>query len=279
MKNKKEGLKRAGIGFAVLISAAVFFGCEHRHHYYDNVAPAVPTGVVSVTGDEEVTIYWNPNKENDLDGYFIYRSYKPQGPYEAIGSSVSAFFVDRGVYNAETYYYAVTAYDYSGNESVLSEEMVFDTPRPEGRGVRLWDANEYELDAGYDFSNEEVEPWDDNTTDIYCVGSDGILYMVAADEATDIQDFGYIDEMDNINYSPEDGWSNTGVVELIQGHGYIVWTRDNHFAKFRVTYMNDEYVKFDWAYQQDAGNRELTHPQKLPSNIRKQSALADREVK
>jgi hypothetical protein len=46
-------------------------------------------------------------------------------------------------------------------------------------------------------------------------------------------------------------------VEAIVGHCYIVWTHDNHFAKFRITSLDAQRVQFDWAYQVDPGNREL----------------------
>jgi hypothetical protein len=225
----------------------------------DTEAPNIPVGVCSVTGDQKVTLYWYPNTDNDLAGYNIYWSPEPEGPYEYMGCSKSAFYADREVENGLTYFYAVTAYDCSGNESELSEECVFDTPRPEGRGVRIWDANLYEFDSGYDFSTEYVQPWDESSTDIYCIYDDQVeaFYMVAADRYTDIQDFGYMDDLDAIDYAPEDGWSQTGVVELIFGHGYIVWTDNNHFAKFRVTSIRDNYLKFDWAYQEDRGNPEL----------------------
>jgi hypothetical protein len=47
------------------------------------------------------------------------------------------------------------------------------------------------------------------------------------------------------------------------GHCYVVWTRDDHYAKFRVTDIQPaaggvpDRVVFDWAYQVDPGNREL----------------------
>jgi hypothetical protein len=44
---------------------------------------------------------------------------------------------------------------------------------------------------------------------------------------------------------------------LIPGHCYLVWTRDNHYAKFRVTGLSPTVVSFDWAYQTDPGNPEL----------------------
>ncbi|KPK99662.1 MAG: hypothetical protein AMJ91_07015, partial [candidate division Zixibacteria bacterium SM23_73_3] len=54
------------------------------------------------------------------------------------------------------------------------------------------------------------------------------------------------------------GWSQVGWVEVILGHSYIIWTRDNHYAKLRVVGFTRSYgVIFDWAYQVDPGNQEL----------------------
>jgi hypothetical protein len=46
-------------------------------------------------------------------------------------------------------------------------------------------------------------------------------------------------------------------VELIPGHCYIVWTWDDHYAKFRVTGLSSTTVSMDWAYQTATGNPEL----------------------
>ena len=79
---------------------------------------------------------------------------------------------------------------------------------------------------------------------------------MAADLNTDIQDAGYAD-FDDVSWAPEGGWSPTGTVEVIPGHNYIVWTRDNHFAKVRVLGQAGDRVDFDWGYQIDTGNPEL----------------------
>ena len=67
-----------------------------------------------------------------------------------------------------------------------------------------------------------------------------------------------------------DGWSPTGSVELIVGHCYIVWTRDDNYAKFRVVALTSDAVTFDWAYQTARGNRELAvRPSHLQPNVRR----------
>ncbi len=60
-----------------------------------------------------------------------------------------------------------------------------------------------------------------------------------------------------MTWAPIDGWSPTAEVELIPGHVYVVWMRDDHYAKFRVVTVGPSQVVLDWAYQIDQGNQEL----------------------
>jgi hypothetical protein len=225
----------------------------------DNGAPSVPKGLYSVTGDEAVYLFWYPNDESDLEGYKVYRNTSSSGYFGLIGTTTSASFVDRNVNNGTTYYYVVSAYDYYGNESGLSD-VAYDTPRPEGYDWRIYDYNQYPNDAGFDFSTESVLPYDNHNADIYLDYDDyyGVFFLNVANDSTDIQDFGYTDNLDDANWAPEYGWSSVGWVEVISGHTYIIWTKDNHFAKLRVTSTSgDDYIYFDWAYQVDTGNPEL----------------------
>jgi len=226
----------------------------------DTEPPAVPRGVTSTTGDEAVYLQWYPNSENDLNGYNVYRGFSATGYFDFLATVYTPYFVDYDVNNGVTYYYAVTAFDDAENESDLSGELVYDTPRPEGSSM-LDNYITNPSSSGFDFSSEAVLAYNDGHTDIYYEFDTlySIHYMNCAD-GTDIQDFGYTDDIDDINYAPEEGWSQLGWVELIQGHGYIVWTRDDHFAKFRIVDLGDGWCKFDWAYQVDEGNRELAPP-------------------
>lgn len=227
----------------------------------DTEPPAVPRGVISITGDRAVYLQWYPNNEKDLAGYNVYRNYSPGGFFDLIETVFTPYFVDYNVINGVTYYYAVSAFDEAGNESDLSPDLVYDTPRPEGTDMlKSYLTDPFE--SGFDFSAGEVLPYDGTQTDIYYEYDTlyEIHYMNCANDSTDIQDFGYMDDLDGINYAPEQGWSYLGWVELIVGHGYIVWTRDNHFAKFRIIDYGNGWCKFDWAYQIDEGNRELAPP-------------------
>ena len=166
-----------------------------------------------------------------------------------------------GLANGVTRFFAVAAYDYAGNESALSYESVYDTPRPEGFGARLSSYLANPAAAGWDLSAAQVRAFDDVTTDMY-YGDNGATLRMFVPGGIDIQDAGYATSLDAVDFAPNGGWSPTGAVELIVGHCYVVWTRDNHFAKFRVTQVlaqptGPPRIEFDWAYQVDQGNPEL----------------------
>lgn len=179
------------------------------------------------------------------------------GRYDLIGSSSKATFIDRGARNGFTYYYAVTAYDFSGNESDLSKDVVYDTPRPEGYNVILQNRFLKPNLAGYDFSAYSVVYYDTDLTDLYVeYTSSGVPYFVVWTD-TDIQDMGYSKDLDEITVAPIQGWSPTKDAHLIFGHTYVIHTWDNHYAKVRATEIRLNSVRFDWAYQTAKGNPEL----------------------
>ncbi len=245
--------------FYLIITAAFLVLLSCCYEGFDNEPPAVPRGLHSITGDEEVMLIWYENTEPDLAGYRIYRSLTPSGYYYEIGQTNLDYFLDFGLLNGQTYYYAIVAFDYDGNESDLSYEIVYDTPRPEGYNEQIFDYYEYPDYSGWNFSAYSVVAYDHPMCDFF-YGYDDINevpYLYTGRSDTWIQDFGYTESLDEITYAPEYGWSTTGVVEAILGHTYIFWIWDNHFAKVRLSAIGPDYVIFDWAYQIDPGNPEL----------------------
>ena len=249
--------------FATLLLAA---GCDDGSSVSDQSPPAAPRGVYTVTGDGEVFVHWLANTESDVSGYRIYEAPCASGgscPYDRVGTTSGTSFTVTGLNNGETRYYAVAAFDRAGNESELSTEVLFDTPRPEGFGRVLSDYLADSTQAGYDFSASAVLSPNDPGTDMFFGLSSGVYLMFVPDLNTDIQDAGYRTTLDAVDFAPTTGWSPSGSVELIAGHCYVVWTRDDHYAKFRVTEVRPgsgtapAQVVFDWAYQVDTGNREL----------------------
>ncbi|MCP4706170.1 MAG: hypothetical protein GY865_16345 [candidate division Zixibacteria bacterium] len=255
------------LGLLVLVALV---GCEERDVIrYADVDPAVPQGVYSITADEAIYIYWLPVQDNDLDYYRIWYSSSADGVYEYIGSSSDESYIDNDVDNGVTYYYAVSAVDLAGNESELSYETIFDTPRPESYDQDLYDANNFAANSGFDLSVGAVVANNSISADFYIDYDTDLdaFFINVADVDTDIQDMGYTVDFDEIGYAPADGWSYVGWVEVIVGHTYIIWTNNDHFAKIRVTdadYNDFEYITFDWAYQTsvtDPGRMELSRPQ------------------
>lgn len=259
--------------FSIFVVGVLFLGCDNNEDivYVDvDNPPAAPQGVYSVTADEAVYLYWNPVRENDIDYYRLWWNDEADGVYEVFDTTSNTEYVDTDVDNGTTYYYAVTAVDQAGNESELSYETVFDTPRPEAFDQSLSDYLAFPDIAGFDLSSGLVVPYNSASADVYVDYDAGLatFFLNVADTLTDIQDMGYTSDFDEITYAPGGGWSYVGWVEVIVGHTYVVWTRDDHFAKIRVTYAdydNTDNILFDWAYQVstvDPGRMELSRPQK-----------------
>ncbi|MGQ9608821.1 MAG: fibronectin type III domain-containing protein [bacterium] len=261
-----------------LVLALLIQGCTFKSDeviVVDDTPPAAPRGVYSITGDGQVFIKWYPNQEKDLKGYIIYRSTKKYGDYIELGrvSGKVTSYIDTDVKNGFTYYYAVSAIDYDGNESELSPDIVEDTPRPEGTNIKL---NDYILDparSGFSFSNPErgAQRFDNKSTDIYFgVDIEVNVPYIYSDSDVKMQDLGYTDSMDDIDVSPTRGFTEL-FVEAIIGHTYAFLMPDGHYAKIRITdiYIDwvgndvrDAWIVFDWAYQLQVNNPELA-PERL----------------
>lgn len=239
------------IAAAALLLA--FSGCEERLLQVESYPPSAPKGLQAYALDKTVELTWYGIDAEDLDCYNIYWSFTPNGGYEYLGSTKNDYYFDRGVTNGTTYYYKISACDWNGNESALSKNYSFATPRPEGIDVGMKNfRSEPEL-AGYDFSSNSVGPYDDKYTDIYFEYYGGISYLDVWDD-TEIQDMGYTDGIDEIAQSPTRGWSPTKDVQAIAGHTYVVRTWDDHYAKIRVISVSASGIIFDWAYQTQTGN-------------------------
>ena len=92
----------------------------------------------------DVTLQWDSNTESDLAGYKIYYNIYSGEPYDGedadqgpspitvdineLGNSNNPEFTLTGLDEAETYFFAITAYDYEELESDLSNEVSFKGP-------------------------------------------------------------------------------------------------------------------------------------------------------
>ncbi len=226
--------------------------------------PAAPRGLYRVNGDGKVTLHWLANTEPYVAGYRVYVSpcaNGPDCPFDRVGSTPATSY-DVPLANGTLRYFAVAAYDPDGREGPLSVEDVAGAARPEGFGVVIGNSRLATAGSGWDFSARAPVAWNSPACDMYFYADSAVSLMYVPDPATiSIQDMGYAGSLDAVGLAPPGGWSPSGSVEVIPGHNYVVWTRDDHYAKFRVTVLsptvNARNVTFDWAYQTDPGDPQL----------------------
>lgn len=259
----------------LLLAAVVLAGCDDDHVVSprDTTAPAAPRGVRTVTGDHEVTVTWLANTEADLAGYRVYISNCAGGPgceYTRIGTTQGTSFVVDALQNGTTRYFDVSAVDAAGNESTPTQDYFYDTPRPEGSGLHVSNYLADTLHAGYDFGGYTVVNWHNMNADVVYGRSGGLALLTAPFTDTQIQDAGYASSLDAVDYGPPSGWAPSGTVEAIPGHCYILLVRDHHYAKLRVTSLDNAEVTLEWAYQIDPDNPELRQrpDREMPRNRR-----------
>ena len=268
-----KGLKRNAWIICVFgwFAALVFSGCDSCSDctvveaVVEPGPPSAPDGVYSVTGDGVVSLYWNPNPEADLAGYKIYWS-DDNVDFEFVAEvpNNQTYYDDYDVDNGVTYFYAITAFDTDGEESDLSYETVFDTPRYEGVNLELYDyLGPDSLRSGYNFdsfNSNATQKWDDPSTDIYFGIPNGMRTLFAAGTGVDVQDYGYAEYFEDVCWAPFQGWSMHKKAEMILKHVYIVRLRKGnnyYYDKIWVKGFNADSVVLDWAYQTAPDNPEL----------------------
>jgi len=91
----------------------------------DTFAPAAPIGLVSIAGENFISLSWDVNQEKDLLGYSVWRKEEGQEEYTLLTPQP----LEENIYNDSTveinkrYYYAITAQDKNGNESEKSKPI------------------------------------------------------------------------------------------------------------------------------------------------------------
>ena len=248
---ERDAMKLPGL----LLLALTISSC-HEPFVIDTTPPRPPQGVLATAMDNAAELRWLRNPEPDVAGYRIWVSDRYDGEYEDIGTTTDIRFVDRGALNGERAYFAISAYDFDDNESDLSRDVVYATPRPEGFGTKLGNYRTSPLTAGFDFSTYSVGNYNDDFTDVFFESIDGRNYMNVWEDS-EIQDMGYTNSLYDISVAPAGGWSPSRSVEAIEGHTYVVWTWDDHFAKIRIREITSQRVTFDWAYQIAKSNPDL----------------------
>jgi hypothetical protein len=257
---KVNKMKKLSIFATIILATLILSSCDVNDTYYnDYTPPSPPTGIQVLNGDNRVDIYWNANRESDVAGYNVYYNYTYDGKYTLIGSTSGTYFADVEAVNGNKYYYGVAAYDFNGNESELSYDVIYSTPRPEDFNQSLFDARRFPNNAGFTFFDYSVVPYNDPTAEFYFDIYEGIPYINVWKVPAPyyIQDLGATSDIYDIPYAPENGWGDDEYLRAFVGHTYVIWTPDDHFAKVRIKSMNSDKIVFDWAFQLVRGEYQL----------------------
>jgi fibronectin type 3 domain-containing protein len=97
----------------------------------DLEVPFPPKNLIVSPGSTpyELELQWDASISLDVRGYNIYRSTTEGGPYEFINCTfLVTYYVDKGLPDKTTFYYVITAFDETPNESSFSIEASGSTP-------------------------------------------------------------------------------------------------------------------------------------------------------
>jgi len=207
-----------------------------------------PQAVVAWAEDGQVEVGWLSSQDPTVVGYVIYRSTSEFDGYEEIiyidGWDVTSY-VDTGLQNGVTYYYAISTVDDIEEESELSPESMWATPRPEGQAKLVVD------DTGFGFTIGD---------DWFCVREENNVLLLDVYEDVVIQDMGHTDSIYDITASSIRGFI-PDAMRVIRGHTYVfrmtLPTGGVRYAKIRISDVGEEGITFDWAVQLQLNNPEL----------------------
>ncbi len=117
----------------------------------DNLVPATPAGLAGLETDAGVALSWVDAVDDDFNYFAVYRSttqgFDPSAA-DPIAEVTSAEYVDVNVDVGTTFYYRLSAFDFSGNESGFSSEFSLLVTSVEGSSSAVI-PEEYALGQNY----------------------------------------------------------------------------------------------------------------------------------
>jgi hypothetical protein len=236
-----------------------------------------PLGLTSITLDHAVHLEWDDNAVQStiatFDHYRVYSSaYSSaqnvcQAPWYFEGSTVSDAFLVGNLPNGETRCYAVSAISTDGHESTWSSARL-DTPRSDAENVLVYAAEAKADSAAFVFNDETpkvlgvVAPSTRTDADfIVNRHGDGTVWITPARGGSNVRVYQAtsVPDLSAIDIAPPSGYAGTAV-EAKPGLAYVFQLQETdgmHYAALRVQFVTSDFIVFDWAYQDGAGNPEL----------------------
>ena len=125
---------------------------------WDNLVPTIPAGIVAELDGENVALIWDDPVDKDFNYFSIYRS-ETQGfiPAEenVLATTIESIYNDLEVEVGKTYFYQITAWDFSKNQSNASTEV----------NVSITDVGDMEnIPTEYSLNQNYPNPFNPSTT-------------------------------------------------------------------------------------------------------------------
>jgi len=246
-----------------------------------------PAWIQSISLDGAIHLAWSDNPyETEPNAFKQYRVYSAAYSIDTglcnevwglEGTTISPEFLAGALPNGQPRCFGVSAESIEGYESLWSPIRA-DTPRPDARNV-IVTAREFDAaTAGFRFWRDLNGDGQVSANELGLVGSGNDINNIdfyVTREATGGTQFttaragtgvvqyanNAIEDLTSIDVAPV-GPYFTGTFQARPGFGYVFemdagdqWAR---YGAIRVTHVGRDYLIFDWSYQTDPGNPELS---------------------
>jgi hypothetical protein len=192
------------------------------------------------------------------------------------GTTVAPEFLASALTNGVPRCFGISAVSREGYESLWSP-LRQDTPRPDARNTLVFAYNKNQAQSGFRF-------WQDLNSDgraqaselglvqngnltsidfwVYQDPKDSTLWLVPEFAGTQMRLYSTspVADLTSIDFAPASGYARS-MIQAVPGYGYvfeIVEGSTVRYGALRMTHVGRDYLIFDWSFQTDPGNPELT---------------------
>ena len=252
----------------------------------ERLALPKPASLQSVSLNGAIALIWADNAVlSNPSAFRTYRVYSASydidtntcgATWNLEGTTVAPEFRAGALVNGVPQCFAISAISIEGFESEWSP-TVGDTPRPDSRNVVLTARQVTDLTSGFRFWGDQNGDLKVQTGELGRIGSGsaidldfsaerdatGRIFLTPVRSGTMMQVYGNhaIADLTEIDFAPATGYARQAL-EALPGWGYVVQMNGGdqffRYGALRVTHVGRDLIIFDWSFQTDPGNPELT---------------------